>query len=103
MTIALRTITPKHQDLRKISILPANYATMVMYGAGVMQIVEEEGFIGQWLELDRLLVQVWESRSISLEVLYKVMPRDGESMRNLMKGLLPEATGRGMVDLVNGW
>ena len=103
ITIALRTITPKNQDLRQISILPANYAIMLMYGADVRRIAEEKGLIGQWLELDQLLVQVWESRSISLEVLYNVVLREGESMRSCMEWLLPGATGGGMVDLVNGW
>ena len=103
IAIALRTITQKHQDLREISILPASYALMVMLVAGVRRIVREKGVIGQWLELDRLLVQVWKSRPISLKVLYEVMPREGENMKSLVEWLLPGATGGGMIDLVNDW
>ena len=103
IAIALRTITRKHQDLREISILPATYALMVMLVADVRRIVREKGVIGQWLELDHLLVQVWKSRPISLKVLYEVMPREGENMKSLMEWLLLGATGGGMVDLHNGW
>ena len=53
-----------------------------------------------WLELDRLLVQLCESHSIRLKVLY--IPRiniDGRKKGSRMKTLLPEVGTRGLADL----
>ena len=57
----------------------------------------------EWLELDRILVQLHESHSIRLKVLYN--PRigiEGSRERARMNVLLPEAMKRGMVGLVRG-
>ena len=53
----------------------------------------------QWLESDHLLAQPRESHSIRLKVLYYEHP-DGTDCR-CANSLLPEATKRGIVDLVN--
>ena len=54
----------------------------------------------QWLDLDRLLVQFWVSRSIRPKIVY---PGNAtEIMKDWIVCLLPEITKRGIVDLVKG-
>ena len=68
-------------------------------GADAEQTVGEANF-KQWLNLDRLLVQVWESRSIRPKVIFT--EQEGMSdMRDCMGCLLPEITKRGIIDLVD--
>ena len=57
---------------------------------------------GQWLDLDRLLVQFWESRSIRPTVIYTT-PEGGEQymcVKDWVRCLLPGVTGREVVDFV---
>ena len=98
ITTALRTITPEHRDLRQISIYvhttPPNSV-----GADIRQIVGGRIF-GQWLDLDRLLVQTWESFSVRPRVLYAMPKKGGRDMRYCFGCLLPEVTKRGMIGSV---
>ena len=96
--MALQTITPEHQDLRRISIHIPFYLTN---GTGAGQTVGEAAR-REWLDLDRLLVQLWESRSIRPRVGYKGL---GQRMKQQTTDywvgcLLPEITRRGIVDPV---
>jgi len=93
--MALRTITPNHRDLRQISISAYHLAILLAICDG--REVEERA-VGQWLELDRLLVQLWESYSIPLTILLWT-PYKGETARELLGLLLPETTGGGRIDL----
>ena len=55
----------------------------------------------EWLELDHLLVQLWESHSIRPKVTYIALSYMHEGRaRSCMESLLPEVTTRGIVDLV---
>jgi hypothetical protein len=55
----------------------------------------------QWLELDHLLVQLWESHSICLKVLYYAPSgKEGEMASSCVNSLLPEVTSRGIADFV---
>ena len=86
--ISMTLQTVKSENLQSISIL---------YD-GCLETIEEE-FHQEWQDLDRLLVQFWVTHSIRPRVAYKV--RRGE--RDLGDGvpsLLPELTGREIVDLV---
>ena len=59
-----------------------------------------EGILGQWLDLDCLLIHLWESRSIRSSLMrswYK--PKRG--LVDCIGSLLPEITKRGMVE--RGW
>ena len=102
ITMALRTITPEHRDLRQISIhvhfAPA-YASVVV---DVRQIVGE-GIFGRWLDLDLLLVQTWESFSIRPKVIYVMPTKGGREMRDSIGYLLPEVTKRGITGLVEAY
>jgi len=56
ITMALETVTLSHRDLREISIqLPPKFS---FPGADVGQNIGEL-VRGQWLDLDRILVQLW--------------------------------------------
>jgi len=90
--VILRTITPKHQDLRQITIYVHFDSTLTSTDADVRQTVGER-FVGEWSDLDRLLVQLWESRSIPLKVISRT-PNEEQGTRDCVLCLLPEITKR---------
>ena len=71
ITKTLRTITSRHRDLQKVSIHALYYSICV--GGDIH---------GEWMDLDGLLVQFWESRGVRIKVLY------------VGTSLLPEVTRR---------
>ena len=92
----LQTITPKHRDLRQISIRVAPYTPIVIPGPGPNGgLIIGEPIRGWCLGLDRLLVQFWTSRSIRPKVMCT-----GKVMQGYIERLLPEITRRGIIDLV---
>ena len=93
IVLALQTITPKHRNLRGISIYVPYDPTLTNAGADVAQVIGDL-ICGQWLDLDRLLVQIWESRSIRPKVLSTT-----QHIGYSVGGLLPEITKRGIIDL----
>ena len=90
---SLKTITTNHQDLQQISIqLP--YCPR--RGRHCRTIIERGKTLRngmQWSDLDSLLVQFWESRSIRLRVVC-FWTSDGIRARDWAVYLLPEATKR---------
>ena len=100
ITLALRTITPNHRDLGRISIFVYFDSTLTSVSADVRQNFGEQIF-GQWLELDRVLAKLWESHSIRPMILYHTRPqKEKEEMRECMRCLFPEITGRGVIELI---
>jgi hypothetical protein len=92
---ALQTITPEHRDLLQLTIdIPCNLTAIgfVANGEAIGELAH-----GQWLDLDRLLVQFWESRSIRPKVVYTV----GFGMKDFVGSLLPEIMKRGVVDVMS--
>ena len=68
-------------------------------GTDIRQIVGENVY-GEWLDLDRLLVQFWELRLIRPKVTYNVVLVDKEKETiNCVSCLLLETTNRGIIDL----
>ena len=97
----LRTITRKHRDLRQISIHVPHYLTLSNVGDNIRAIIGDAA-CGQWLDLDRLLVQFWESRSIRPRMI-RTPPRGERQdtwVRDCIGRLLPETTRREIIDLV---
>ena len=96
--MALRTVASRHRDLRKIRI--CIYGLIFNYpSADIRQMVGEVVY-GEWLDLDRLLVQFPELRSIRPKVSYDVMAVDKEQeTTKCVSCLLPEMK-RGLIDLV---
>ena len=52
---------------------------------------------GQWSELDHLLIEFWDTRSIHLSVSYSTLGEKWRKMDELVKGLLPEMAKRGLI------
>ena len=97
---ALQTITTGHRDLRQISIHVPNNLPLTDDGGNVGQIVGEVTY-REWLDLDDLLVQFWESRSIHPKVILDSTMWVGKGRIKYCIGyLLPEITKRGIIDLV---
>jgi hypothetical protein len=101
ITMALRTITPNHRHLQQISLYAPRLRSRHTedpaydwYGVG-------ESLYEQWLELDRLLVQLLESHSIRLKVSCRASSgKEGEVAVSRMHNLFPEVTNRGIADFV---
>ena len=85
--MALQTI--ESEDLQRIILCPYDAA---------LEDPTDEVYL-EWLDLDRLLVQFWTSRSIRPRVVYEPDER-GLDMGDYAPSLLPELTRRGLVDLI---
>ena len=90
---ALQTITPEHRDLRQISIHVPYKFTLLEIGV--------ETYRQEWSNIDRIVVQLWESLSArprvgSREAVLRVegLPVD---IGDWIRDMLPEATKRGIV------
>lgn len=86
--LGLKTLTPEHKDLQLISI----YIKIPEYG------IETEA-LSLWVDLDHTLVQLWESKAITIRVTYDVDNEKTEG-RKFVEQLLPEVARRGIVELV---
>jgi len=99
--MALRTVTHSRGNLQCISL----HLREVPYSRGIdtTDPVEVKRMLGddvynQWLEIDQLLVQVWESHSIRPNVTCHAPPLD--NWCSLADSLLPELTKKGAIGLV---
>ena len=99
--MALQTITSKHRDLWQISIHVPHDLTYPDLDMDVGRIIREE-ICREWSGLDRLLVQFLESHSIRPRIVYPTLKEEKQSvyMRDIIGCLLPEITGREIIDLV---
>ena len=93
--MALRTITPEHRDLREISI----FVHYTLAGSDIRGTMGEAGF-GWWLDLDRILVRLWESHSVHPGIRHERMGGGRQDTEYCIKCLLPEAAKRGIIDLI---
>ena len=94
--LALQTAGDEHQDLRRISIDVPSYLTRIHPD---IRAAIGEGTFGQWLDLDSLLVHLWESRSIRPSVI-RTWTGGNQAVGDCIGSLLPEMMKRGMIDLV---
>ena len=99
ITLALRTITPGHRDLRQICIHLPYDRVLISPGVIVRQIIER-AVCDQWLALDHVLVQLWGSHSIRSKITYITSRTEREGIDESMEWLLPETMKRGIIDLV---
>ena len=90
--MALQTITPNHRDLQQITIW-LSYSLTTNVGANFRRAIGEV-YCGQWVDLDHLLIQLWESCLIRPKVI--VATRGADCVRHLLQ----EVTKRGIIDLV---
>ena len=94
--------TPNHhiQALKYPAYLDPCPSRLHYPGADIRLVVGEAIF-RQWSDLDRLLVQIWESRSIRPKVILAANIWEGKEDAGTCVGyLLPEVTKRGIIDLV---
>jgi hypothetical protein len=98
VTRTLRTITPEHRDLQQISIHNTFRYSRRSVPVDAKQLAGEEGY-EEWMDLDRALIQLWESRTVRTRLFNA--GREGGKMRELRRGLLPEVTKRGIIELVD--
>ncbi|KAF9789223.1 hypothetical protein BJ322DRAFT_1017929 [Thelephora terrestris] len=89
--MALKTLTYKHSDLQKVSIYMDHYCGEP---SNVRQAIGEEIY-NQWMDLDRVLVRLWESNAIPTQIIYTTS-RGKEAGHEYVRGLLPEMTKRGI-------
>ena len=100
ITMALRTITPNHRNLRQIFIGIPYALSRHGVGANIRQTLGETIY-ERWLDLDHLFIQLWESNSIRPGVRYSCTSEsEKKETVDCVSCLLPEATKRGIVDLV---
>jgi hypothetical protein len=101
ITVALKTLTSRHANFQKVAIhtpIPARLSP-VDEPLDVKKTIGGELY-SQWMDLDCILVQLWESHAIRLQV---ICSTGGEEKvaREFVEGLLPEMTKRGRLELVN--
>jgi hypothetical protein len=97
--MTLQTVTPKHQDFQEILIYVPYRLTVSDAGPDIGLAIGEEMF-GQWSDLDRLLVQLWESHSIRPKIVCPPRVRGEQETRDSVRYLLPEITKGGIIHLV---
>ena len=95
---SLRTITSNHKDLRRITVrtfFPYPSWNEMSFG---------NGFDREWVDLDLILVQLWELLGVRTGAIYKEYreKRKGkQSTREIIEAIFPEMTKRGLLELVN--
>ena len=94
--MALKTITPEHEDLREVSI----HFTSQSFAIQGIPPLDVSKYIGDaasrcWTELDQLLVQLQESRGVCSMVRFR-SSKHPVDMRKYVAALLPGVTKEGM-------
>ena len=80
ISLVFQDITSKHRDLRRTSVDLPYCLRYFDDNEDPMETVGE-GFLEQWLGLDRILVYLWESFSIRTNVMGRLEgPRDRKSV-----------------------
>jgi hypothetical protein len=89
--MTFKSITAEHRDLQQISIhIP--FPTVIVEGPADAREFLGEELYGEWMDLDRTLTQLWESRAVCTKLLYKA---EDEKSCEIIRGLLPETMKRG--------
>ena len=92
--MALKTITSEHRDPQQVSIhFPPDFTSIDLE----IRFGEAPASAREWWDLDRFLVQLWESRSIRPKITSNsVLLREAQAVRCCVEYLLPEVTKRGV-------
>jgi len=100
ITVALQTVGHEHRDLQQISIDAPPFLTIIpSYIYPDVGRAIGEGIFGQWLDLDRFLIHLQESRSIRTSAI-RPRTRSKSGLTDCIGHMLPEITKRGMIELV---
>ena len=98
-TMALKTLTSKHGDLREILLHILVESSPKDEPVNVRETIGEEIF-KQWMDLDHILVQLWESSALQTKVIYFTDQEEKET-HEYIGGLLQEVMKRGIVKMVD--
>ena len=92
ITLALQTVGHEHQDLRQFFIRFHPSLNSTPFGQDIRQCMGE-GVLEESLDLDRILVHLWESRSIRPSLVCPWMGWVEVGAENRIGTLLPEMVG----------
>jgi hypothetical protein len=88
---------PEHRDLQNISIyIYPSFDSSADDSVDPKMAVGEEVY-KQWMDLDDLLVQLWESHAVPTKL---IAERKAGWVYRVVTGLLPEITKRGIIQPV---
>jgi hypothetical protein len=87
----LKTITPKHEVLQKVSISSLRYLLMVPEN------IEQLARLPDWISLDDTLSKVSVSQGIRITVVNDGL--EGVQAMDELKKLFPETAGKGLIDI----
>ncbi|KAF9786149.1 hypothetical protein BJ322DRAFT_771169 [Thelephora terrestris] len=94
ITNALKTILPEHRDLQEILIcVYPSRDSSADDPVDSKKVVGEEVY-ERWMDLDDLLVQLWESHAVRTKLLVE---RKAGKVYRIVTGLLPEMMERGII------
>lgn len=89
---AFQTTIPEHRELRKISIAIPRHVSV--------DTIKRSVHCGGWMDLDRLLVRFWESRSTRPKVVCMVSEGQERDIRGFTRHFFPKLAERGMIDIL---
>jgi len=98
ITRALQTVTSKHRDIRRISIILPRIFTPTHPAHGVVLVIGQN-MCDQWSELDHLFVKFWELHRIRPMMVYATSADDKHKF--CIECLLPEVTKREIMDVID--
>jgi len=93
ITTAFQTTIPKHQGIQEISIHLHPQFSLIDADT-----IKESETYGEWMDLDRLLIQFWESRPNPPKVTFATGGEE-QDVEHFAGCMLPELTRRGMISL----
>ena len=98
VTTALKTITFEHNNFQRVIICVPNSLLGNSAPFNIPESVREETY-SQWIDLDRVLVRLWEPRRVRTEALARAGKE--EQLNECLGMLLPEMTKRGAIELLD--
>ena len=96
VTLTLKTITSEHRDIQESLIQARALSNLTDWPTSTAAVGDNTR--GQWLDLERILIQLWKLHTACAKIGY--YPGMRGECHQLMGDLLPEATKRGIVELV---
>ena len=99
VAMTLKTISSEHRDLRNVSFRCDGFYNFGGRSVNARKVVGEELY-GQWMDLDRALVQLWELLAVPMKISYYSRGKKKRAHK-FVECLLPETTQRGIIKLVD--
>ena len=87
-------------DLQRITIHVRYHSVFIAKPTHYKQTTREK-IHREWVDLDRLLIQFWESRTVRPRIICQVGEKQKKPMWERIGDLLPGVTERGITELVD--